>query len=104
MTVEKDVFKARLAVKGYMQDSTGIELFSPVVRYETIRVALAIASALSLKMSKFDVKTAFLNGELNEKVYMDQPEGFPDGSSRVCLLKKSLYGLKQAPRCWGRRI
>lgn len=60
MTVEKDVFKARLAVKGYMQDSTGIELFSPVVRYETIRVALAIASALSLKMSKFDVKTAFL--------------------------------------------
>ena len=52
----------------------------------------------------FDVKTAFLYGELEEEVYLEQPEGFDDGSGRVCRLKRSLYGLKQAPRRWNKRF
>lgn len=93
-TTEKAPFKARLVVKGYMQDTTGVELFSPVVRYETIRAALSEARAKRMKMLKFDVRVAFLNGKLKEPVYMEQPEGFDDGSGRVCRLKKALYGLK----------
>lgn len=53
-----------------------------------------------MKLRQFDVRTAFLYGKVNEELYMHQPEGFEDGSSRVCKLVKSLYGLKQAPRCW----
>lgn len=53
---------------------------------------------------QFDVKTAFLYGELQEEVFMKQPEGFNDGSGKVCKLNKSLYGLKQAPRCWNKRF
>ena len=54
--------------------------------------------------SQFDVSTAFLYGELEEEIYMHQPEGYDDGSGRVCKLKRSLYGLKQAPRCWNKRF
>jgi len=57
-----------------------------------------------LYLKQFDVSTAFLHAELNETVYMQQPEGYSDGSSRVCKLLRSLYGLKQAPRCWNKRI
>lgn len=98
------VFKARLVVKGFMQHDDGLETFSPVVRYETIRSVLALASQEKMVIQKFDVKTAFLNGELKEDVYMEQPDGYNDGTGRVCKLKRSLYGLKQAPRCWGERI
>jgi hypothetical protein len=52
----------------------------------------------------FDVKTAFLYGELEEELYLQQPEGFDDGSGGVCRLKRSLYGLKQAPLCWNKRV
>lgn len=100
-STEEAKFKARLVVKGYMQDTTGVELFSPVVRYETIRAALSVASQKRMKLAKFDVSTAFLNGKLKEVVYMEQPEGYDDGTGRVCRLIKSLYGLKQSPRCWG---
>jgi len=55
-----------------------------------------------MKLKHFDVKTAFLYGELEEEVYLEQPEGFDNGSGRVCRLKRSLYGLKQAPRCWNK--
>jgi len=63
-----------------------------------------VAAAENLELAQFDIKTAFLNGTLEENVYMEQPEGFEDGTERVCLLKKSLYGLKQAPRCWNERF
>lgn len=55
-------------------------------------------------MAQFDVKTAFLNGVITEDIFMDQPEGYEDGTTRVCKLHKSLYGLKQSPRCWNKRF
>jgi len=92
--------------KGYVQKQ-GIdyeETFSPVARYDTIRTLLAVAAAENLELAQFDIKTAFLNGTLEENVYMEQLEGFEDDTERVCLLRKSLYGLKQAPRCWNERF
>ena len=66
----------------------------------SIRVALGIAASLDLEVEQFDVKTAFLHGDLEEEIYMEQPEGFEvmGNEKLVCKLKKSLYGLKQAPR------
>lgn len=95
-------YKARLVARGFTQ-MYGVdywETFSPVVRMESLRMMFAIAASRKLKMQQFDVKTAFLNGELEENIFMKQPAGFEDGSGRVCLLKKSIYGLKQASRCW----
>lgn len=94
--------KARLVVRGFEQQQ-GIdytETFSPVAGYESIRFLLALAVRRNYLLYQFDVKTAFLNGNLEEELYMLQPEGFRDGTERVCKLVKSLYGLKQAPRNW----
>lgn len=80
-------------------------MFAPVVRQTTFRLLLSIAAKQRMQVSHFDVKTAFLNGSLNEIIYMKQPPGFiEDDSSKVCLLKKSLYGLKQAARSWNEAI
>lgn len=101
-----DRFKARLVVRGFHQQH-GIdyeETFSPVVRYNSIRTILAIAAMDRMEMQQFDVKTAFLYGDLEERVFMKQPTGFEDGTSRVCELRKSLYGLKQASRCWNQKF
>lgn len=95
-------YKARLVARGFAQKA-GIdyqETFCPVVRFETIRSLLSVAAKEKLLLAQFDVTTAFLNGNLDEEIYMKQPEGFADGSNNVCKLIKSLYGLKQAPRCW----
>lgn len=97
-----DKFKARVVVKGYSQQQ-GVDYdktFSPVARLSTIRAIIAIAVKENLKLRQFDVATAFLNGSVKEEIYVKQPEGFHDGTKRVCKLKRSLYGLKQAPRCW----
>ena len=99
---ENEIYKARLVIKGCAQKQ-GIdynETFSPVVRFETVRFVISIAAREHLHLGKFDVKTAFLYGELDELIFMFQPEGFSDGTSRVCQLQKSLYGLKQASRNW----
>lgn len=99
-------YKARLVARGFIQvygvDYT--ETFSPVMRLQSFRMMMAVAAAKQLKMKFFDVTTAFLNGELEERVVMKQPEGFSDGSGRVCLLRRSLYGLKQAPRYWNKKF
>ncbi|KAH9648891.1 hypothetical protein KPL70_025781 [Citrus sinensis] len=97
-------FKARLVAKGYTQ-MEGVdfkEVFSPVVRHASIRVLMAITATQNLELEQLDVKTAFLHGNLQEEIFMSQPEGYesPDRRDYVCLLKKSFYGLKQSPRQW----
>ena len=101
-TVER--FKACLVAQGYSQ-SQGVdyqEVFSPVVRYSSIRALLALANVRDWEVHQMDVKTAFLQGDLDEEIYMKQPDGYidKDKPNHVCKLKKSIYGLKQAARCW----
>ncbi|GJS93522.1 putative ribonuclease H-like domain-containing protein [Tanacetum coccineum] len=96
--------KARLVARGYCQEE-GIdfeESFSPVARLEAIRIFLAFAAHMNMVVYQMDVKTAFLNGNLWEEVYVSQPDGVvdPDNPNHVYKLKKALYGLKQAPRAW----
>ncbi|CAJ2665853.1 unnamed protein product [Trifolium pratense] len=100
--------KARLVAQGYTQIE-GVdfdETFAPVARLESIRLLLAVACILKFKLYQMDVKSAFLNGYLNEEVYVEQPKGFVDPSfpNHVYKLKKALYGLKQAPRAWYERL
>ena len=101
-----DRFKGRLVAKGYSQQY-GIdfeETFAPVVRFSAIRTLLAFAVNNNMIVHQMDVVTAFLNGELQEEIYMQQPPGYevPGKENLVCKLKKSLYGLKQSPRCWNK--
>nr|GEY37969.1 retrovirus-related Pol polyprotein from transposon TNT 1-94 [Tanacetum cinerariifolium] len=96
--------KARLVAKGYRQEE-GIdfeESFASVARIEAIRIFIANAASKNMTIYQMDVKTAFLNDELKEEVYVNQPEGFvdPDHPTHVYRLKKALYRLKQAPRAW----
>jgi hypothetical protein len=100
--VEK--YKARLVAKGYSQVE-GIdfgEIFSPVSKLTSIRFILSVVVAFDFEVEQMDVKTTFLHGDLEEEIYMKQPEGFVVKGKKelVCKLKKSLYGLKQSPRMW----
>ena len=93
--------KARFVAKGYLQ-RPGFdfdETFAPVARFATIRTLFAIAAGLGLRVHHMDVKTAFLYGDVNEEIYVEQPERYvtPGQEDLVLLLTKSLYGLKQAP-------
>lgn len=101
-------FKSRLVAKGFSQ-SYGLdydETFSPVVRFSSIRALLAFAIQKGMLIHQMDVTTAFLNGKLEEDVFMDQPEGYiiPGKEDLVCHLKRSIYGLKQSPRCWNKEL
>ena len=101
-------YKARLVVKGFRQRK-GVdfnEIFSPVVKMSSIRTMLSLAATLDLEVEQMDVKTAFLHGDLEEEIYMKQPDGFQvEGKEDyVCRLRKSLYGLKQAPRQWYKKF
>ena len=103
-----DRFKARLVAQGYSQKQ-GIdfdEVFSPVARFSTIRIVLALSTLLDLDLHQLDVKTAFLNGSLSDEIYMQQPEGYisKENPGYVCKLNRSLYGLRQAARCWNKVI
>jgi len=96
--------KARLVVKGYCQEE-GIdyeETFAPVARLESVRIFLAYAAHKNFDVYQMDVKCAFLNGELEETVYIEQPAGFvnPKYPDHCYVLDKAVYGLKQAPRAW----
>ncbi|CAK1584992.1 unnamed protein product [Parnassius mnemosyne] len=98
--------KARLVARGFEQKG-GVdyaETFSPVARHASIRLLLSHAASEKMKLVSFDVKTAFLYRNLEQVIYMKQPEGFDDGSGKVCKLDKTLYGLKQAPSMWNERV
>ncbi|PSE80603.1 hypothetical protein C7G70_19195, partial [Acinetobacter baumannii] len=101
-------FKARLVAKGFLQ-KFGIdyeETFAPVAKFTSIRMLLSLAAKYNLTVHQMDVKTAFLNGWLDEDIYMVQPDGYVDEAHPdfVCKLKRSLYGLKQSPRMWNQTI
>ena len=101
-------YKARLVARGFEQKDgvDFLETFAPVVRWETIRILIAIAVHLQWPIHQLDVLTAFLNGLLKEDVYMYQPPGFVVAGAEhlVCKLHKALYGLKQSPRAWYARL
>jgi hypothetical protein len=100
--------KARLVAKGYVQRA-GVdfdEVFAPVARMESIRTLLALAAHEGWRVHHMDVKSAFLNGDLREEVYVSQPPGFIIGNDdgKVLRLSKALYGLRQAPRAWNAKL
>ena len=103
-------FKARLVIKGYEQRYSidFEETFAPVAKFVTVRTLFVLAAQYNWEIEQLDVKTAFLNPELHEEVYMEQPEGFitpsASGGKLFCRLKKCLYGLKQASRAWYKDI
>jgi hypothetical protein len=101
-------YKARLCACGYNQIA-GLdykEIYSPVVRAESLRIMLSIVAARDMELHQMDVVTAFLNGDLTETIFMKQPPGYcnADAPNHVCQLHKNLYGLKQAPRVWHKTI
>ncbi|KAJ1530288.1 hypothetical protein ONE63_005209 [Megalurothrips usitatus] len=99
-------YKARLVARGFSQRQ-GIdynETFAPVARHTTLRLLFATAAELDLLHYHWDVQTAFLNGDLEETIYMEPPKGLKVDNNNVCKLKKSLYGLKQSPRSWNQKI
>ncbi|XP_048434594.1 uncharacterized mitochondrial protein AtMg00810-like [Pyrus x bretschneideri] len=101
-------YKARLVAQVYTQEQ-GLDYFetlSPVVRHTTVRIISALAAQFGWQLRQLDVKNAFLHRELEEEVYMKQPQGFVDPTcpNHVCKLVKSLYGLKQAPRAWNSKF
>ena len=100
----KPKYKARLVAKGFKQQH-GVdfdEIFSPVVKMTTLQIVLGLVAIEDMELVQMDVKIAFLHGDLEEDVYMKQPEGFeqPGQEELVCKLNKVLYGLKQGSRQW----
>ena len=96
--------KARLVIQGFSQ-KPGIDYseqgtFAPVMRFDTLRTLLAIAAVKDWNIVQLDVKGAYLNGKLKEEIFMKQPNGYEDGTTRVCRLLRNLYGLKQAGNVW----
>ena len=99
-------FKARLVAKGYSQGYIYdySDTFSPVIRFESFRLLIAIAAYHNLEIGQMDIKGAYLNGVLTENIYMRQPMGCDDGTERVCRLIHTLYGLKQSGREWNKAL
>jgi hypothetical protein len=107
-----DRYKARLVAKGFTQ-THGIDYhdtFSPVVKINSFKAVLAVAGQEGLQLDHLNAKTAFLQGDLGEEIYMEQPKMFEQGEERaerhdlVCRLNKPIYGLKQSSRCWNKKL
>ena len=100
-------YKARLVAKGFSQ-RPGLEYdetFASTLKWATLRIIFAIAAIENLEVESIDFSTAYLNGELDKEVYMQQPEGFVSSDGhKVCKLDKGLYGLKQSGRLWYKRL
>ena len=101
-------FKARCVATGYSQIE-GVDYnqtYAPVLKYQSLRMLLALANETNMHVHQMDVTTAFLYGDLTEEVYIRQPEGQIKAGEEdlVCRLQKSIYGLKQSPRCWNTRL
>ena len=100
-------FKARLVAKGFLQKQ-GVdfeEVYAPVSKQTTVRALLAVCAEKDLELEQLDVKTAFLNGHLEEEIYMQQAQGYEEGEKSVVYkLKRAIYGLRQAPRAWYLRL
>ena len=100
-------FKAHLVAKGYSQ-RPGLdynESFAPTFHPPTLCIIMALAAVEDLELRSVDITSAFTNGDLDEEIYMRQPEGFHVGSpNQVCRLRKSLYGLKQSARQWDKKL
>ena len=98
--------KGRVVARGFSQ-TYGVdynETYAPVAKLASIRILFAIAAAYDLEIDQMDVVTAFLANLLEEEIYMEQPEGFTDGTDKVCKLERSIYGLKQSARLWNKRL
>jgi hypothetical protein len=105
---EVERYKARLVARGSTQ-TYGVDYnknFALAAKFTSIRCILALAALEDMEIRQMDVKTAFINGELQEEIYMEQPQGFmhQGGEHLVCKLHKSLYGLKQSPRAWNQKL
>ncbi len=101
-------YNARLVARGFTQ-TYGVDYnktFAPVAKFTSIRCILALAALEDMEIHQMDVKTTFLNGKLEEEIYMEQLQGFvhQGGEHLVCKLHKSLYGLKQSPRAWNQKL
>jgi hypothetical protein len=104
---EVERYKARLVARGFTQ-TFGVDYnktFAPIAKFVSIHCVLALATIEDMEIHQMDVKPAFLNGDLEEDIYMEQPEGFTQEDEHlVCKLQKSLYGLKQSPRAWNQKL
>ena len=99
-------YKARLVARGFSQKkgTDYNDIFAPVVRMDSVRLLFSVAVQIGLKRQQFDITTAFLNGDIEEELYLTPPEGLSAPDDHTCRLKRSLYGLKQAPRCWNAKF
>lgn len=99
-------FKARLVAKGFSQieNIDYKQTYAPVASLTTVRLLLCIACQNDLDLLQFDIKTAFLNGDLEEEILMEYPEGISNPNNLVCKMQKSIYGLKQAPYMWNKKF
>ena len=98
--------KARLVAKGFIQipGTDYLSTYSPAISMDTLHLIIAIATQLDLELHHVDVKSAYLNGKLDEEIYLTQPQEYEDGTPRVARLLKAIYGLKQAGRVWNQLL